>query len=230
MTADRVPRVAVVVTAWNTAPYIDACLDSICSSSLSDIEICLVDDGSTDGTTDRCEAWASRDDRIQFMPSPRVGRNGALRLAHSLVTADVACWVDSDDLVAETGIQRCLDALDDEHEVATTLRMRIDVDGRPLGQDPWCNGAEPRTTHFWHHLRLFTVDLFDRAGGVGDLDGSIDFDMNLRFAEHTKAVFLREILYSMRERPGRMNGGVAQTRGHRQALENARLRAQSIRG
>lgn len=61
MTSDRVPEVSVIVTAWNTARWIDDCLHSIYASSFDDIEIVLHDDGSSDGTGKLAAAWEQRD-------------------------------------------------------------------------------------------------------------------------------------------------------------------------
>lgn len=222
-------KVSVITTAWNTAPWIDYSIDSICSSTHTDIEVILVDDGSTDGTTDKAAAWAERDDRVVFRSlDRRHGRNAALKAAHGLATGQLLCWVDSDDIVHETGIERCVEVIDADHEVATTMRRMIDPDGNDLGVDRRFNGAVPSLrVHFWHHLRMFTSDLFDRAGGVGERRAAIDTDMNMRFAEHTEAVFIAECLYSQRYRPGRMTGGTLQRIEATQARRNASRRRQS---
>lgn len=48
------PKVSVIVPAYNIAPYIERCVQSLCEQTLESIEIIVVDDGSTDGTQGLC--------------------------------------------------------------------------------------------------------------------------------------------------------------------------------
>lgn len=219
-------KLSVITTTWNTAPWVDACLDSICSSTHTDLEIIVVDDGSTDGTAEKAAKWADRDSRVVFEALDlHKGRNAALKAAHGLATGQALSWVDSDDLVEPAGFERCLELLDDEHRVVTTWRRMIDENGADLGRDLRMNGpAVQKRRHFWHHLRVFTADLFHEAGGVGDMPAAIDTDMNLRFSLRTKAAAVYEIMYSQRYRPGRMTPSALQAQCARRARHEHALR------
>ena len=170
----------------------------------------FVDDGSTDRTAEIARRWAVADSRVQVTCLERVGRLEALRVAHDLAEGDVHCWVDSDDLVDPDGIDLCLGALDDDHGVAYSHRWLIDPDGRRRGSHR--KNMIPYTpmgllvSNMVFHLRLFRRDVFDAAGGVGDLSSAIDWDLNLRMAEHTGVRCVPIELYSYRVRPGRMSG------------------------
>jgi hypothetical protein len=61
------------------------------------------------------------------------------------------------------------------------------------------------------HLRLFSAALFGRAGGVGDLESAIDWDMNLRMAELTSVACVPRVLYRYRVHDNRMSTSDAQT-------------------
>ncbi len=67
LSENRKIKVSVVVAVYNCASYLHQNLDSICSQSLEDIEIILVDDGSTDGSDRILEAYASKDSRIKVL-------------------------------------------------------------------------------------------------------------------------------------------------------------------
>ena len=67
-------KVSVTVPVYNTAKYLDRCLSSLIEQTLQDIEIVLVDDGSTDGSDSICDSWAERDNRIKVIHQ----RNGGL--------------------------------------------------------------------------------------------------------------------------------------------------------
>jgi glycosyltransferase involved in cell wall biosynthesis len=56
----RVPAISVIVGAYNHAPFVDDCLDSVRAQSCRDFELIVFDDCSTDDTVDRIRAWSSR--------------------------------------------------------------------------------------------------------------------------------------------------------------------------
>ena len=64
MEKETQPLVSVVIPAWNAEKTLGRCLDSICSQTVQNIEIWVVDDGSTDGTWDILQQYAARDARI----------------------------------------------------------------------------------------------------------------------------------------------------------------------
>ena len=91
--------VSVIVPAFNVEQYLDKCVESISGQSYNDIEIVLVDDGSTDATGEMCEAMASIDDRIKVIHKKNGGlsdaRNAGLREAQG----QYVVFVDSDDWI-----------------------------------------------------------------------------------------------------------------------------------
>ena len=58
--------VSVIVPVYNVKSYLQECFDSICRQSHQNIEIILVDDGSTDGSSELCDVLASKDSRTMF--------------------------------------------------------------------------------------------------------------------------------------------------------------------
>ena len=60
------PQVSVAIPAYNSAPYIDACLNSVLSQDVADLEVVVVDDASTDDTLEHLIAYARRDSRIKL--------------------------------------------------------------------------------------------------------------------------------------------------------------------
>lgn len=70
------PAVSVIVTVYNTAPYLERCLDSLLAQSLEDLEIIVIDDASTDGSRDIAERYAEMDTRIHCIPLPENSPGG----------------------------------------------------------------------------------------------------------------------------------------------------------
>jgi GT2 family glycosyltransferase/glycosyltransferase involved in cell wall biosynthesis len=63
------PRVSILIVTFNSLEFVDACLDSVFRhASYPNLEVLIADNGSTDGTLERLEAWANRDVRVQVRP------------------------------------------------------------------------------------------------------------------------------------------------------------------
>lgn len=91
--------ISVIIPVYNVAAYLPACLDSVLAQSYHDIELLLVDDGSTDGSADLCDDYACRDARVtvihQINRGPSAARNAALDVAQG----DCIAFIDSDDVI-----------------------------------------------------------------------------------------------------------------------------------
>jgi glycosyltransferase involved in cell wall biosynthesis len=67
------PKVSVIVPIYNNEKYLEQCLNSICSQTLEDIEIILVNDGSTDSSPAICDKFAQKDNRIKVIHKENAG-------------------------------------------------------------------------------------------------------------------------------------------------------------
>lgn len=107
------PLVSVVVPAFNAGRYLAAALDSVLAQSLTDLEVIVVDDGSTDDTAATAMRYAARDPRIRLhrrsSPSgkPAIARNDGIRLARGKMIA----LLDADDIATPTRFQDEVDAM-----------------------------------------------------------------------------------------------------------------------
>ncbi len=99
-------KVSVTVPVYNTAQYLDRCLSSLVAQTLQDIEIVVVNDGSTDGSDKICDSWASRDRRIKVIHQ----RNGGLWKARQTglenATGEYIIVCDSDDWVDKSTYEK----------------------------------------------------------------------------------------------------------------------------
>lgn len=93
------PLVSVIVPVYNAEKYLPACLDSICNQTLQELEIIVVDDGSTDKSGEIADEYAVRDERIKVVHK-RNGNPGATRnVGLRFVTGEYVGFVDSDDWI-----------------------------------------------------------------------------------------------------------------------------------
>lgn len=98
--ASEKPIVSVVVPVYNVEAYLDRCVESLVNQTLQDIEIILVDDGSTDGSPALCDAWAEKDVRIRVIHKENGGLSDARNVGVSFAQAEWVGFVDSDDHVS----------------------------------------------------------------------------------------------------------------------------------
>lgn len=96
------PLVSVVIPVYNVAPYLSKCVASVCDQTLKDIEIILVNDGSTDNSGEICDELALTDSRIRVVHKKNGGLSDARNVGVQNATADLVGFVDSDDTVEPT--------------------------------------------------------------------------------------------------------------------------------
>ena len=94
------PLLSVIVPVYNVAPYLAQCLDSILSQSYTELEVLLVDDGSTDESGALCDAYAQRDKRIRLIRQANAGLSAARNVAMEQMRGEFFFFVDSDDWLA----------------------------------------------------------------------------------------------------------------------------------
>lgn len=91
--------VSVIVPIYNTQKLLPRCLDSILTQSYTNMEIILVNDGSTDGSLTICEKYAAKDDRIHVISQPNQGALAARRNGVQSCQGEYVMFVDSDDWI-----------------------------------------------------------------------------------------------------------------------------------
>ena len=89
--------VTVVIPCFNAAPYLADCLACVCGQTLADIDIVLVDDGSTDESGALADAWAAREPRLRVLHQPNAGVSAARNAGLAQATGTYVCFVDADD-------------------------------------------------------------------------------------------------------------------------------------
>ncbi|KAA8825676.1 glycosyltransferase family 2 protein [Bifidobacterium myosotis] len=89
--------ISVIVPVYNVERYLDQCVQSIVDQTYRNLEIILVDDGSTDSCPAKCDDWAGRDDRIMVVHRPNGGLSAARNTGIDHSTGDYIGFVDSDD-------------------------------------------------------------------------------------------------------------------------------------
>lgn len=89
--------VSVIVPIYNSEKFLRRCLDSIISQTYKNLEIILVDDGSTDDSLDICNSYCKKDSRITVIKEKNRGVSFARNVGLKIAKGDYVCFVDSDD-------------------------------------------------------------------------------------------------------------------------------------
>lgn len=120
------PLVSVIVPVYNVEEYLDRCVSSITGQSYPNLEIILVDDGSTDSSGRRCDELASTDSRITVIHSENRGLAGARDLGLTHMHGEWIVFVDSDDFIGPNHILNLLStAIGSNSPIALTGYTRI---------------------------------------------------------------------------------------------------------
>ena len=94
-------KVSVIVPVYQVEKYLRRCIDSICAQTYKNLEIILVDDGSTDGSGEICDKYENIDDRIIVIHQKNQGLSEARNTGLECATGEYIAFVDSDDLIRE---------------------------------------------------------------------------------------------------------------------------------
>ena len=89
--------ISVIVPAYNVAQYLPQCVDSILSQDYEDLEVILIDDGSTDASGEICDRYGASDSRVRVIHQKNGGAAAAKNAGLRLATGDYLTFADSDD-------------------------------------------------------------------------------------------------------------------------------------
>lgn len=96
---NNIPKVSVIVPVYNVEDYVEKCLESLVNQTLKDIEIIVVNDGSTDSSLEKIEKFTKNDNRIIVINQKNQGQGCARNIGIDLVKGEYVGFVDSDDYV-----------------------------------------------------------------------------------------------------------------------------------
>ncbi|MGD7705835.1 glycosyltransferase family 2 protein [Microlunatus sp. Y2014] len=159
MSTDPPPTVSVVIPFRDVAPYLEDCLASVAGQTHQELEVCLVDDGSTDGSTAIARRWADTDPRFQLLEGPGEGVGPARNHGVGAATAPLLTFVDGDDVLPADALERMVQRLlssDADLVLGNADRMHVE------------RGTWPSAVHADLYDRARTTTLADEPGLARD--------------------------------------------------------------
>lgn len=106
------PKVSVVIPVYNTEAYVEEAVRSIMNQTLNDIEIIIINDGSTDKSLSVIKELAREDNRIKWLSQPNMGQSVARNVGMDRAKGDYIYFMDSDDFLEEDALSSCFSKAD----------------------------------------------------------------------------------------------------------------------
>ena len=164
-------KVSVIVPVYNVEKYIKRCLESIINQAYTNLEIILVNDGSTDASRSVCEEYCQKDPRIIILDKKNGGLSDARNYGLDRCSGDYVFFIDSDDYMSTNCIKRLYDNIvKTESDIATALFAEFDESEKPKEEQgkektlktekalEWLLYRKRCTTSAWG--KLYKKDLF----------------------------------------------------------------------
>ena len=127
------PLISVIVPVYNIEKYLERCVNSIREQTYTNLEILLVDDGSTDSSGTICDKFAEEDNRVRVFHKENGGSSSARNLGIAEAKGEYLGFVDSDDYISANMYELLVGAIHEfQAEVAQVGRDEIDEEGKRL--------------------------------------------------------------------------------------------------
>lgn len=105
-------KISVVIPVYNVEKYLSECLDSVIYQTYKNLQIILVDDGSTDSSGKICDEYAEKDDRITVVHQSNAGAGAAKNTGLKLIDGDYFSIIDSDDYIELDMYEKMVNSLE----------------------------------------------------------------------------------------------------------------------
>lgn len=212
----RLPLVSIVVPIYNVEEYLDQCLESIIRQEHHNIEIILINDGSTDQSGAIADRYANQDQRVAVIHQENQGVSSARNAGLDVAAGDYIMFVDADDTIDTEACKECVDALEGNEDIVYFSTRRVNE----LGEGSVTEGGTDGTVEKLgsnkdvvgyylrgDNLRAYACVL--KRSRLGDLR----FDTSMRIHEDAvfafqfltgaeSAVVINKPMYSYISRPG----------------------------
>lgn len=184
--------ISVIIPVYNTATYLEKCLDSVCGQTYQNLEIICVDDGSTDGSEKIVEDYARKDPRIMVIHKSNGGESSARNVGLQHSTGEYVGFVDCDDWIEPEMYEKMIGAMRDKNldmaacgyywetdKESNPIKNKFPVSKETFGRKELFQYVYIRDRYrgvtSWIWCKLFKRELLQVDGRM------LRFDENLRF-------------------------------------------------
>jgi glycosyltransferase involved in cell wall biosynthesis len=123
------PRLSIGLPVYNGSRYLARSLDSLLGQSYEDFELIISDNASTDGTSEICREYESKDARVRYFRQPRnIGSSPNHNFVVEVARGELFKWASYDDLYARELLERCVEALDERPDAVLAHSWTANID------------------------------------------------------------------------------------------------------
>jgi glycosyltransferase involved in cell wall biosynthesis len=197
------PSVSVLMTVRNGAAYLPRAIDSILTQTLTDLEMVIVDDGSTDATANIIAGHAARDSRLRALTQEPSGIATGLNRAVAAARSELIAILDSDDIAVPDRLERQVAWMEEHPDIAVLGGSMIEMDYRERKLRTQTYPLHPahirevlrRGTAFCHPAVAMRKRAVEAVGGYrAAFEAAEDYDLWLRLAERADMANLPDVL------------------------------------
>ena len=210
--------ISVIMPVYNVKTYLPQSIESVLNQDHRDLELILIDDGSTDGSGDICDAYAARDSRIRLIHQKNAGAAAAKNAGLRIASGTYLSFVDSDDFLEPNVFGYMLNKLKENHADAVQFSFQDLYKDRvePQILTPCTMNEREYLTRFakdwscpllWNKLykrSLFEGIFFEEGHKIDD-----EYFTYQGFLNPCKVIFDDKIIYNYRKRASSVMGSVA---------------------
>lgn len=179
------PDISVIIPVYNTAPYLEGCIKSILGQSFQRYELILIDDGSTDGSSDICNQITQEDSRVTCLHQRNQGQQKAVQNGISHASSQWLCFVDSDDTLPQDALETLFSQTSESTDIIVGFSFPGDNSVKHVSITDWqtmmFRGSEVLCTRWG---KLYRRSLFDNESTCvpSDIRVGEDMIMNIKLA------------------------------------------------
>lgn len=182
------PQLSIIVPVYNVEEYIGECIESIISQSLTDWEMILVDDGSSDDSGKICDVYAGKDERIKVVHKKNGGLSTARNVGLDIARGQYITFIDSDDVIIGADVyERVLSEFSESQEIDV---VQYDVIFKYLSSE--------------EHTRKYPFKFYNGKEEI--LKGYLTEQIHVSFCDK---VFRRKVIESVRFPEGQISEDIA---------------------
>jgi glycosyltransferase involved in cell wall biosynthesis len=197
---------SVVMPVHNALPHLDDAVRSILNQSYHDFEFVILDDGSTDGSSQRLREWAAKDERIKLVKSPaNLGPAGSSNRVVAESSGQIIARMDADDVSHPDRLRLQLDVLNKYHHIGLVGALTEIINEKSeqvRGAEIWRLTRSSCLPPFAHGSIMYRRKIFEQIGGYRQAcQFWEDQDLVLRFADASGIAIVPAVLYRHRNSP-----------------------------
>ncbi len=203
--------ISIIIPIYNSEIYLKKCIESVVNQTYKELEIILLDDGSTDASREICEEYEKKDRRIRLVRLTNKGVSNARNLGLKIATGEYVSFIDSDDNVDPNFIMKMYDSckkndteicvVNVNYEYSNQIERPLQLETKILSKEEYykalTGGAKGFVTNKMYKKSILNDIYFDTEITIGE-----DLLFNVKVAKNVKRIsILNEYLYNYYQNP-----------------------------